>query len=60
MESLVAPRVLFGGEASEEVASLLERAMQSYANGSQAEELLWQAHRQAPDALPVYFSLYKY
>lgn len=60
MESLVAPRVLFGGEASEEVASLLERAMQSYADGPQAEELLWQAHRQAPDALPVYFSLYKY
>jgi hypothetical protein len=22
--------------------------------------LLWQAHRQAPDALPVYFSLYKF
>ena len=60
MESLIAPRALFGGEAPAEVASLLERAMQSYADGPQAENLLWQAHRQAPDALPVYFSLYKY
>lgn len=60
MESLIAPRVLFGGEAPAEVASLLEQAMQSYADGPQAEALLWQAHRQAPDALPVYFSLYKY
>jgi tetratricopeptide (TPR) repeat protein len=60
MEPLIAPRVLFGGEAPAEVASLLERAMQSYADGPQAESLLWQAHRQAPDALPVYFSLYKY
>ena len=60
MESLIAPRVLFGGEAPAEIALLLEQAMQSYADGPQAESLLWQAHRQAPDALPVYFSLYKY
>lgn len=60
METLFAERVLFGGEASAEVALLLERAMQSYTDGKQAEDLLWQAHHQAPDALPVYFSLYKY
>lgn len=60
MESLVAPRVLFGGEAPAEVAALLEQAMQAYADGARAEDLLWQAHRRAPDALPVYFSLYKY
>lgn len=60
MESLVAPRVLFGGEAPAEIALLLEQAMQSYADDPQAEGLLWQAHRQAPEALPVYFSLYKY
>ena len=60
MESLIAPRVLFGGEAPAEVASLLEQAMYSYADGPQAEGLLWQAQRRAPDALPVYFSLYKF
>ena len=60
MDSAITSRVLFGGEAPAEVASLLERAMQSYADGAQAEDLLWQAHHQAPDALPVYFSLYKY
>ncbi|MBI1174014.1 MAG: hypothetical protein GC139_01970 [Sideroxydans sp.] len=60
MESLATPRVLFGGEAPAEIGALLERAMQSYADAPQAEALLWQAHRQAPDALPVYFSLYKF
>jgi len=60
MESSTTSRVLFGGEAPAEIAVLLERAMQSYADGPQAEDLLLQAHRQAPDALPVYFSLYKY
>jgi len=60
MESLIAPRVLFGGEAPAEIVSLLERAMQSYADNQLAETLLWQAQHQAPDALPVYFSLYKF
>jgi tetratricopeptide (TPR) repeat protein len=60
MNSLTSQRVLFGGEAPDVVVSLLERAMQSYADGRQAENLLWQAHRHAPNALPVYFSLYKY
>jgi tetratricopeptide (TPR) repeat protein len=60
MDSLVATRVLFGGEAPAEVAALLEQAMQAHADGSRAEDLLWQAQRQSPGALPVYFSLYKY
>lgn len=34
--------------------------MQCYADTQLAETLLWQAQRQAPDALPVYFSLYKF
>lgn len=57
MENL---RALFGGEAEEHVSELLEEAMQSYANTGEAERLLWEAHRASPDALPVYFSLYKF
>jgi len=34
--------------------------MQCHADTRLAETLLWQAHRQAPDALPVYFSMYKF
>jgi hypothetical protein len=60
MESLGSPRTLFGGETSASVAFLLERAMDSYADTQLAETLLWQALREAPDALPVYFSLYKF
>jgi tetratricopeptide (TPR) repeat protein len=60
MKSLITSRALFGGEVPAVVAALLERAMQSYADTQIAETLLWQAHRKAPDALPVYFSLYKF
>jgi hypothetical protein len=60
MESLGSPRALFGGETSASIASLLERAMDSYADTQLAETLLRQALREAPDALPVYFSLYKF
>jgi tetratricopeptide (TPR) repeat protein len=60
MNSLIASRVLFGGEVPADVAALLERAMQSYADTQIAETLLWQAQGKAPDALPVYFSLYKF
>jgi tetratricopeptide (TPR) repeat protein len=60
MNQLGTPRVLFGGEASADAAMLLERAMQSYADSQLAETLLWQAQHQAPHALPVYFSLYKF
>lgn len=34
--------------------------MRSYADTQLAETLLWQAQKMAPDALPVYFSLYKF
>lgn len=54
------PRALFGGDASPDVADLLEQATQAYADTDEAERLLWQAHRASPDALPVYFSLYKF
>lgn len=60
MELFGSPRVLFGGETSDSVASLLERAMASYADTQLAETLLWQAQRADPNALPVYFSLYKF
>lgn len=60
METLDPLRPLFGGEAPDEVALLLEQAMQAYADTQQAETLLWQAQQQAPHVLPVYFSLYKF
>lgn len=56
-----ASRALYGGIAPPpEVAALLEQAMQSYADGERAAALLEQARAQAPGALPVYFSLYKF
>ena len=60
MESLGSPRILFGGDTSGEVSSLLERAMRAYDDTQLAETLLWQAHRLDSNALPVYFSLYKF
>jgi tetratricopeptide (TPR) repeat protein len=60
MDTLGSPRILFGGETSPAIASLLERAMVCYADTQLAETLLWQAQDQAPEALPVYFSLYKF
>lgn len=60
MEALAPSRPLFGGETAPEVSELLARAMQSYADTQLAETLLWQAQRKAPDALPVYYSLYKF
>ena len=57
MENL---RALFGGDAPSDTSALLEEAMQSHADTGEAERLLWQAHRASPDALPVYFSLYKF
>jgi hypothetical protein len=60
MDQLGTPRALFGGTVPAGIAALLERAMQSYADTQLAETLLWQAQRAAPDALPVYFSLYKF
>src|SRR5512138_2767090 len=60
MDVLSPSRPLFGGETPAEVSALLARAMENYADTQIAETLLWQAHRLAPAALPVYFSLYKF
>jgi hypothetical protein len=60
MDVLSSSRPLFGGETPVEVSALLVRAMESYADTQLAETLLWQAHRKSPEALPVYFSLYKF
>ena len=53
-------RSLYAGGVIPEVGLLLEEAMQSYHNTDHAEKLLQKAHRQAPSALPVYFSWYKF
>lgn len=60
MDVLSPSRPLFGGETPAEVSALLARAMESYADTQIAETLLWQAHHKAPNALPVYFSMYKF
>lgn len=60
MESQLIDRPLFGGKAPAPVTALLEQAMQAYANTERAEAILWQARLAAPEALPVYFSLYKF
>ncbi len=53
-------RPLFGGGAPADVTALLDQAMQSYADTERAETLLWQAQRRDMNAVPVYFSLYKF
>ncbi|MEW6562786.1 MAG: hypothetical protein AB1400_06080 [Pseudomonadota bacterium] len=60
MDGIVIPRTLFGGGAPPAVAALLEEAMQAYTETERAESLLQQAKTAAPEALPVYFSLYKF
>lgn len=60
MPAQVIDRPLFGGEAPAPVAALLEKAMQAYADTARAEAILWQARLAAPEALPVYYSLYKF
>jgi len=53
-------RSLYAGDVVPEIALLLEEAMQSYHDPDHAEKLLKKASRQAPAALPVYFSWYKF
>ncbi len=53
-------RAFYAGTLPPEVGGLLDAAMGVYADTARAEALLKQAHREAPDALPVYFSLYKF
>lgn len=53
-------RAFYAGTLPARAGSLLDEAMSAYADTARAEALLRQAHREAPDALPVYFSLYKF
>lgn len=53
-------RAFYAGVLPARAGSLLEEAMSVYADTARAESLLQQAQREAPDALPVYFSLYKF
>jgi tetratricopeptide (TPR) repeat protein len=50
----------YAGTVPPRIGKLLEDAMSAYADTARAEELLQQARREAPQALPVYFSLYKF
>jgi tetratricopeptide (TPR) repeat protein len=60
MTSQVFDRALYGGDTPAPVTALLEQAMQCYADTDRAEGLLWQARLAAPQALSVFFSLYKF
>jgi tetratricopeptide (TPR) repeat protein len=53
-------RAFYAGSLPAKTSGLLDQAMSSYADTEQAEALLQQAHREDPEALPVYFSLYKF
>ncbi|QSA99230.1 hypothetical protein [Methylococcus sp. EFPC2] len=55
-----ATRAFYAGSLPDKVGGLLEEVMSSYADTARAETLLQQAHSAAPDALPVYFSMYKF
>ncbi|HYE37497.1 hypothetical protein [Methylocaldum sp.] len=50
----------YAGTVPPKAGGLLEEAMSAYADTSRAEALLRQARHEAPEALPVYFSLYKF
>ncbi len=60
METLDSHRAFYAGTLPAKVGVLLDKAMSAYADTARAENLLEQAHREAPEALPVYFSLYKF
>ncbi len=55
-----AMRAFYAGDLPERAGGLLEEAMAVYTDTERAETLLKQAQREAPEALPVYFSLYKF
>ncbi|PPD02852.1 MAG: hypothetical protein CTY29_11650 [Methylobacter sp.] len=58
--SAIEARSLYAGSVLPEISQLLEEAMRSYHDTDHAENLLNKAHQQAPSALPVYFSYYKF
>ena len=53
-------RAFYAGTLPAKASSLLDEAMSVYGDTEKAENLLKQAQNEAPDALPVYFSLYKF
>jgi hypothetical protein len=53
-------RAFYAGTLPAQAGALLDEAMSAYADTARAETLLRQAQSEAPDALPVYFSLYKF
>lgn len=53
-------RAFYAGSLPARASVLLDEAMSVYADTARAETLLKQAHSEAPEALPVYFSLYKF
>lgn len=53
-------RAFYAGSLPPHASGLLDRAMSVYADTAQAETLLKQAQAEAPEALSVYFSLYKF
>lgn len=50
----------YAGALPPEASSLLEEAMSHYTNTEKAESLLRKALAAYPDALPLYFSMYKF
>lgn len=58
--SLDPMRAFYAGTVPPKVSGLLDEAMSVYADTARAESLLKQAQCEAPEALPVYFSLYKF
>jgi tetratricopeptide (TPR) repeat protein len=53
-------RAFYAGTLPAKASGLLDEAMSVYADTARAETLLKQAQSEAPDALPVHFSLYKF
>lgn len=53
-------RDLYAGTVPPHIGEMLNAAMNAYADTERAETLLRQAQHEAPEALPVYFSLYKF
>ncbi len=53
-------RVYFAGTLEGPIGELLGAATQAWSETETAEAYLLEAQRQAPTALPVYFSLYKF
>jgi hypothetical protein len=53
-------RAFYASHVPPKASALLDQAMTVYHDTERAEALLLQAHQEAPEALSVYFSLYKF